>query len=87
MLPILLSGCMGTLLTRTGGSPIGGYPYQAVGLDVSLVRGSQGAGESLTYIFIITPLDFFLDTALLPLDLITWPFGLWKGDTALYPSP
>jgi uncharacterized protein YceK len=85
-----LTGCVGTFSTRANGVGdwAGAYPGMAVAADVCLM--GQGASELpsdlgrdvLALAIISTPIDLALDTALLPVDLLLWPFGFSKVASA-----
>ena len=76
---------MGTYVTRAMESgkpeisPIGRYPFQAVGLDLSTaVNPPHGTGAMSAVAIISIPLDIVVDAVLLLPDLIAWPFGKRK---------
>jgi uncharacterized protein YceK len=71
----LLPGC-GTMLSRTGNTSLGAYPYQAVGTDVAVVAVEKPDLKVLALVSI--PIDVVLDTLLLPPDLILWVVGRKK---------
>ncbi len=84
---LLLSGCTGTMLTRTS-SPMpmaasgsydsfGGYPFQAVVVDYRIEERSGNAGDNYT-IFVSLAIDLVIDTVLSPVDLVAWAFGCRK---------
>ena len=76
---------MGTAGTRfQNGSFAGAYPYSAVGTDVVLAKYISGNDDIHGFGYgamgiISIPLDVLIDTALLPFDLIAWPFGFKKS--------
>ena len=73
---VFISGCLGTISTRDKGNFAGGYPYQAVAFDgycVAEARGNLAPGGLVSM-----PLDLVVDTVLLPIDLLLWPFGFKK---------
>ncbi len=72
LLTILLTG-RGTLVSRTGNTSFGAYPYQGVGTDVAVVAVEKPEVKVLAFISI--PLDLVLDTLLLPPDLMLWIAG------------
>lgn len=72
---ILITGC-GTLLSRTGNTSFGAYPYQAVVGDAVLVAVEEPDVKALAFVSI--PLDLVLDTLFLPPDLIYWVAGKKK---------
>ena len=82
-----MPGCLGTIGTRTGGDGVGKYPYMAVAADVAFPihyfnepNESWGSITAAAIVGIISiPLDFVIDTVLLPVDLIAWPLGGKKG--------
>ena len=82
---LILQSCMGTGFTRLqDGSFAGKYPYSAVGADAVMVKEAFGRpvdhGGGFALVGIISfPLDIVLDTILLPVDLIAWPFGFEKS--------
>jgi len=71
-LTVLVTGC-GTLVSRTGHTSFGAYPYQAVGTDVAVIAVEKPEVKGLAFISI--PLDVVVDTVLLPPDLILWIAG------------
>ncbi len=71
-LTALLSGC-GTLVSRTGHTSFGAYPYQAVGTDVAVIAVEKPEVKVLAFVSI--PLDLVFDTVLLAPDLILWIAG------------
>lgn len=71
-LTVLLTGC-GTLVSRTGHTSFGAYPYQAVGTDVAVIAVEKPEVKMLAFVGI--PLDLVLDTVLLPPDVILWIAG------------
>ena len=72
LITVMLTGC-GTLVSRTGHTSFGAYPYQAIGTDVAVVAVEKPDVKVLAFISI--PLDLVLDTILLPPDLILWIAG------------
>jgi uncharacterized protein YceK len=81
---LLLQSCIGTASTRfQNDSFVGAYPYSAVGTDLVLFGENLGKPAHLGGFIalpslISIPLDLVVDSILLPIDLITWPFGLRK---------
>lgn len=88
---VLLSGCTGTMLTRTDAEmplaatgsydAVGGYPFQAVAVDYRLEERSGGEGDSYN-VFLSLAVDLVVDVVLLPVDLVAWAFGCEKRDLA-----
>ena len=83
-----LSGCFGTFGTRTGNQCVGEYPYKAIVLNVGGITeyagNNNGSGFGSNFLMITIcvlslPIDIAIDTVLLPVDLISWPFGMKKG--------
>jgi uncharacterized protein YceK len=84
---VLSGGCaFGTAVTRMNidklNTPLfGKYPYAAVVGDLKIVPtiGSHHEGDFFGGLALISiPLDFVIDTLLLPIDLVAWPFGFKK---------
>ena len=87
----VLNGCLGTVMTRTGGQGVGQYPGLGVYISAyahpkSLIEQSKAGklppdsyiyGIPLCIVFIAV--DLSLDTVLLPVDLFAWPLGAKKG--------
>ena len=84
---LVMPGCLGTYLSRTGGNGCGKYPYLAIVYDVEVPlhvmdqpHESWGSKTAAVIFGILSvPFDLALDTVLLPLDLIAWPLGGEKG--------
>ncbi len=84
---VLLSGCTGTMLTRSSRpmdhadpaphNMFGGYPFQAVVVDYQIESASQNDGNTYE-VFAALAVDLVVDTVLLPIDLIAWAFGCHK---------
>src|SRR2546423_12809825 len=72
LLTMLTSGC-GTLVSRTGQTSFGAYPYQAVGTDAAVVAVEKPDLKILAFVSI--PLDLAVDTLLLPPDVVLWVAG------------
>lgn len=72
---LLLTGC-GTICTRyPGGSDgVGARPYEAVVQDAVICKSVEGCAMGI----LSMPVDIALDTVLLPVDLIAWPYGCKK---------
>jgi hypothetical protein len=91
-----LTGCMGTYMTRIepiNGSFCGKSPYESLAADgflVSHIGGGRdtstngsydnGMGAFAWFGLFSIPVDFVVDTVLLPIDLIAWPLGYKKGE-------
>lgn len=74
------SGC-GTILSRSGDRPVGAYPYQAVAVDVRILRESSPESRHVDDAIGwtgVTIADALIDTVLLPVDLVFWLFGVHK---------
>ena len=81
-----LSGCAGTLVTRYwshSGSSVGAYPYQAVAYDFKEAHDDFDFNSVLVLLCFL-PLDVTVDTILLPVDLIAWPFGKKKQEGSMF---
>lgn len=84
------SGCLaGTILTRGDRAVVGGYPFQAVAVDVEMVAKAGdppvdtsgvmiGGGTFLFWGLISLPLDLAIDLVATPLDLGFWAFDVHK---------
>jgi len=83
LMTCLNSGCVGTVFSRMPSSPMespfGRYPGDAVVLDVKFMsEGDDKYHSALVGALSIIP-DIIIDTVLLPIDLIAWPFGFKKN--------
>lgn len=72
---ICVTGC-GTIELRGGGTPVfGAYPYQSTAQDIKWCGNAETIAGGLPSM----PFDLILDTACLPLDLLSWAFGHYKS--------
>ena len=72
---IVCSGCAGTVFTRMTNSPFGQYPGEAVYLDAKFIISPDLKHDSpLVGLLSIIP-DLVIDTLLMPIDFVAWPFG------------
>ena len=77
----MLSGCLGTFSSRDC-DVVGKYPGMAIAEDFRVMGtpGPYGTGWLAVIALISLPVDIVVDTVLLPVDLIAWPFGLKRFD-------
>jgi len=88
---VFMTGCFGTILSRSCdlddayffGKPV----YGAVGYlpNSAHVDDWCGTGRILMapYVLVSIPMDFILDTAFLPVDLVAWGLGYEKDNNEL----
>ena len=81
---VMCAGC-GTVSTRLGDHTFGGYPYEAVAIDVRLVPASfeqpghpTVEGFNCATAIVAIPFDLVFDTLFLLPDLIYWADGEHK---------
>jgi len=82
----IVAGC-GTVMTRNGSATFGAYPYQSIAADGQLfdeaALGHHRFSTSdcclgVTMALVSVPIDFCVDTVMLPVDLGYWIGGKRK---------